>query len=77
MQTSLTKWGNSLAIRLPKAFTKQIGVSDGDQVSLDLKNNRIVISSSDMDLSNLMSEVTANNIHSETFVDNPIGNEIW
>jgi antitoxin MazE len=30
----VSKWGNSLAVRLPKALVEQLGLKEGDQLSL-------------------------------------------
>jgi antitoxin MazE len=33
----IAKWGNSLAVRLPAKLVQQLGVKEGDEVSLTLK----------------------------------------
>ena len=38
MQLQVSKWGNSLAVRLPSAITKQLHIADGDSVDLSLNN---------------------------------------
>lgn len=45
MQTlKLRKWGNSNAIRFPKALLKQVGISSGDEeVSVNVTRDSIVI----------------------------------
>lgn len=45
MSTSATisKWGNSQGIRLPKSFCDQLHLSVGDEVSLSLENKSIII----------------------------------
>jgi antitoxin MazE len=30
----VSKWGNSLAVRLPKALVSELGLKDGDEVAL-------------------------------------------
>ena len=30
MRLQISKWGNSLAVRLPASYTKQAGVNSGD-----------------------------------------------
>ena len=43
MQVLLSKWGNSLGLRLPKALTAEIGVSDGQKVEVRAENGRIIV----------------------------------
>jgi len=45
MQVVLTRWGNSLGLRIPKAMTEQIGLTDGSRVEVQMEEDRIVISS--------------------------------
>ena len=43
MQVLLSKWGNSLGLRLPKALTAEIGVSDGQKVEVRAEGGRIIV----------------------------------
>ena len=43
MQTTIVKWGNSHGVRLPKAFLKNMNISENDPVSITLENEKIVI----------------------------------
>jgi antitoxin MazE len=36
MNLQITKWGNSLALRIPAEFVRRIGVKEGDHVQVDL-----------------------------------------
>ena len=36
----VSKWGNSLAIRLPAAVVEVLGLKEGDQVEVDVANAR-------------------------------------
>ena len=45
MQVLLTRWGNSLGIRIPKAMTEKIGLTNGSRVDVQMEDDRIVISS--------------------------------
>ncbi len=40
---TVNKWGSSEGIRLPKAFCRQLGISPGDQVSVRIKGDAILI----------------------------------
>jgi antitoxin MazE len=43
MQTTIVKWGNSQGIRIPKAFLKNIHVSENDHVDIILSDEKIII----------------------------------
>ncbi len=44
MQVQITKWGNSLGIRVPKDVATRIGLSEGSRVEVTTEGNRIIIS---------------------------------
>lgn len=68
MQTTITSWGNSLAIRLPKPFLHQVGIKqEGTVVELSIHDNKIIIAKSKPDLKSLLRKVTSKNIHGETY----------
>ncbi|MEP7267621.1 MAG: AbrB/MazE/SpoVT family DNA-binding domain-containing protein [Saprospiraceae bacterium] len=43
MKTTVNKWGNSLAIRLPKSITEKIDLHEGSVIELSELENRILI----------------------------------
>lgn len=43
MQVQLSKWGNSLGLRLPRALAEQIGVSEGQKVNIVAEGPRLII----------------------------------
>ena len=43
MQTTIVKWGNSQGVRLPKAFLKNIQLTENDPVDIVLEKGKIVI----------------------------------
>ena len=42
----VSKWGNAQGIRLPEAFCRQLGISVGDEVSLTIVKDKIVVANS-------------------------------
>ncbi|MBU0459009.1 AbrB/MazE/SpoVT family DNA-binding domain-containing protein [Patescibacteria group bacterium] len=78
MKTRLTKWGNSLGIRLPKVFAVHLGVDSGEEVDITLKKDSVVISkSSAPTLEELLTKVTPENMHEEIDTGPVTGKEIW
>ena len=80
MQTMIQQWGNSLALRIPKAFAQQARVKKGSRVRLTVEKNRLVIEpveKNKITLKSLLAGVTPENIHPETDWGRPMGKEIW
>ena len=80
MKTSVQKWGNSLALRIPKAFAEQTRLRKGASVSLTLQNGSMVVKPlgrRKYSLKELVSKITPQNRHPETDWGPPVGKEIW
>ncbi|HWF18394.1 MAG TPA: AbrB/MazE/SpoVT family DNA-binding domain-containing protein [Verrucomicrobiae bacterium] len=80
MQATIQQWGNSLALRIPKAFAQQTKVKKGSRVNLTLKNGRVImepIKRQKYTLQELVSRITSQNRHSETSWGMPQGKEVW
>lgn len=43
MQVQITKWGNSLGIRVPKEVARRMGLTEGSRVDVTTEGNRIVV----------------------------------
>ena len=80
MIAKVSKWGNSLGLRIPSAFAKEIGLEPQSVVEIQLVNNELVISRSNVispTLDELLSKITPENLHGEIDFGNPVGNEVW
>lgn len=79
VRTHVSKWGNSLAVRIPKAFTADAGLEAGDQVEITLEGGRIVITpvGREYRLGELVDGITADNRPAETDWGPPVGDEVW
>lgn len=42
---TIQKWGNSLGVRLPKAFVDQLGLQDGSEIEIAVRDGEIVLHS--------------------------------
>ena len=43
MQVLISRWGNSLGLRLPSALTAEIGVTEGQKVEVRAEGGRLVV----------------------------------
>ncbi|MEP6573509.1 MAG: AbrB/MazE/SpoVT family DNA-binding domain-containing protein [Gemmatimonadota bacterium] len=79
MRTHICKWGNSLAIRIPKAFVQEGGLQDGTEVEIALVGGKIVLTpvGRDYDLEALVEGITPENRHAESDWGGAVGNEVW
>lgn len=78
MRTKIKKWGNSLAIRIPKSFADEISLEEETGVNISIEDTKIVIEPvEEYKLEELLSRVNEENIHNEYFTDEPEGKEIW
>jgi antitoxin MazE len=80
VKTQIQKWGNSLALRIPRSFALESNVEQGTVVDVTLDNGKIVVSpivEPELSLSDLLAQVTKRNLHGETSSGKPVGREIW
>lgn len=80
MTTTVQKWGNSLALRIPKSFAKDIHLESGAAVDISIVNGRLVIVPSarpKYSLKALVDGITPQNRHGEFDWGKPVGKEIW
>ncbi|TET32504.1 MAG: AbrB/MazE/SpoVT family DNA-binding domain-containing protein [Anaerolineales bacterium] len=79
MKTKVQRWGNSLALRIPKPFAIETDLIEGASVDISLENGKIIVekSTSGQMLEDLLIRITPDNIHAEIDYGDPIGNEVW
>ena len=80
MKTTIQRWGNSLALRIPKAFAEETHVKDGTSVVLSLSDGSLVIRPAKRvkeSLKALLAEIDSSNLNMAPFEDMPKGREIW
>lgn len=80
MQTKIQKWGNSLGLRIPKAFAEEARVQEGSIVDVALEDGELVVRplrSSRYDLQSLVREVKPSNLHEAVDTGPPRGRESW
>jgi antitoxin MazE len=80
MLTKIQKWGNSLALRIPKAFANHVQLENDSVVEVSLVEGQIVITpvaTPTWTLEQLLAGVNKNNIHHEVNSGQAIGREIW
>ena len=80
MQAKIQKWGNSLALRIPKSFALNANLRQNKLVDLSIDKERIIITPIDekeYSLDELLESVSESNLHGEVDTGAPVGKEIW
>ena len=80
MQTKIKKWGNSLALRIPKSFALNANLRQDELVDLSIDKERIIITpiyEKEYSLDELLGNVSEGNLHGEFDTGTPVGKEIW
>lgn len=80
MEARVQKWGNSLAVRIPKPFASEVGLRADGEVELQVSDGRLVITPTKppaFHLADLLSRVRRSNLHQEVDTGAPEGIEQW
>jgi antitoxin MazE len=80
MRTRVQKWGNSLALRIPKAFAAEVGLAEDLAVDLSVDEGRLVVEPQPEEsprLEDLLRGITDENLHGEWETGPTAGKEIW
>ncbi|HKL33312.1 MAG TPA: AbrB/MazE/SpoVT family DNA-binding domain-containing protein [Tangfeifania sp.] len=80
MRAKIQKWGNSLALRIPKGYAQDAKLENNSEVDIHLEDKQIVIKPvvlQNKSLEELLAGVNKSNIHNEVKTGSAQGNEIW
>ncbi|MGC9524750.1 MAG: AbrB/MazE/SpoVT family DNA-binding domain-containing protein [Limnospira sp.] len=80
MMTTVAKWGNSLAVRIPQNLAKQLDLSEGVEIDFTVVDKTLVIKPKNRkhySLDDLIEGITPENRHAEIDSGTAMGNELW
>lgn len=80
MTTVIQKWGNSLAVRIPRPLARDSHIHQGTLVDIALVGGKIMVkpkTNAKIPLAQLLKLVTKKNLHSEYDWGKNQGKEIW
>ena len=80
MKTQIAKWGNSLAVRIPKPVAEAAKLRSGDCLDVDVDGPGVVTirkPQHEPTLEDLVQRITSENRHSEIDWGPPVGKELW
>ena len=80
MLTRMQKWGNSFAVRLPKAVVQESGVKEGEALQVEVLNHNIRLrrpAKREYSLDELVAGIRRANLHGELDFGAPEGREAF
>ena len=80
MKTRIQKWGNSLAVRIPRPYAEESQLREDSPVDVSVRNGKLVVAplvEPALSLEELVERITPKNQHHEVESGGPLGNEIW
>jgi antitoxin MazE len=81
MKVEFLKWGNSLALRVPKAFAQEMGAGVGKAANMEVRDGKLIVEVAKprrkrrYTLEQLVAGITPENRHPELDWGPPVGNE--
>ena len=84
MAITLTKWGNSVGVRISQSLLQRIGLQVGDQIDADYQDGVIVLrpavnkQRTRVDVSSMIASITPGTLPDVSeFETLPLGSEVW
>jgi antitoxin MazE len=80
MQVRVQKWGNSLAVRIPKPLAEDAEVKEGTVLNLAVSEGKVIavpVRKRKFSLKQMLAQVKRKNLHAEVDSGSPVGREIW
>jgi antitoxin MazE len=80
LKTRIQKWGNSLALRIPKSYAADVQLTQETLVDISVEGDALIVRPllpSSPTLTKLLAGVTESNLHGETDYGPCVGREEW
>jgi antitoxin MazE len=79
VRVRIQKWGNSLALRIPKSLAEDSGVETGSVVELRVVRGKLVATPvrGTYELEELLVGISKANLHGEVPSGEAVGREVW
>jgi len=75
---AIRRWGNSLAMRIPKEIANALKIDENTAVELHMEDGCMIIKPAKQALlDQLISKIESNNLHNEIFAGKAVGHEAW
>ena len=78
MKVQVQKWGNSLALRIPKSYAVETKTENGSTVEMAVRNGAIIVKpviKENLTFDEMLANITEENLHTEIDFGKPEGAE--
>ena len=79
IRLAIRKWGNSLALRIPRGVAHDVQLADGTEVDLTVEGGQVILTPAAPvpSLAALLGAITEANLHGEASTGVRMGREAW
>lgn len=79
MKTQVGKWGNSLAVRIPGTYVKELELEEGMELDVTRVDGGLMVCARKREytLDELLKNIKPENLHGETDWGTAVGGEAW
>jgi antitoxin MazE len=81
MRGKVSRWGNSLAIRIPKSLVDEVGFGEDDQIEIRVESSKLVVARAttreEFTLDELLDQIPEGLQDEEVDWGPPVGREVW
>ena len=79
MNGKVSRWGNSLGIRIPKHLAQALQLQEGDEIEISQEDNKLILTpqKKQYTLDQLLDGMGEEHLHSEVDWGEPMGKEQW
>jgi antitoxin MazE len=80
MRATIQKWGNSLALRIPRAFGKELGIEEATLVEIRVDKSTLTVKPKKIKklaLKELLAMINEKNRHEAMETGPAVGKEVW
>ena len=80
MRATISKWGNSLALRIPGAYSRELGLGEATTVEMRVVKSSLIIkpkATQKPELKKLLARINEKNLHTAIETGAAVGKEIW
>jgi len=79
MKARVNKWGNSLAVRIPGSYVKELELSEGTELEMSRVKDGLLLRRQKpvYSLAELLDKIKPENLHGETDWGPALGREAW
>ena len=78
MKTTVRKWGNSLAVRIPKAISEELSIDEKTEMEMIARDGMLILEPRHRyRLKDMLNEITDENLHGEIDTGTRTGIEEW